>query len=69
MADTEQVAFRLPKSLIKRLGAYAERMTKDQPGMTFTRTDVVRILLTRALDGEPEAPKPKQKVARGRRRE
>jgi len=56
MADTEQVAFRLPKPLIKKLDAYAERMAKDQPGMNVTRTDVVRILLTRALDAKEAKP-------------
>lgn len=54
MADTEQVAFRLPKGLIKRLDAYAAHLEKEQSGMTFTRTDVVRVLLTRALDAEEE---------------
>jgi hypothetical protein len=50
MADTEQVAFRLPRKLIARLDDYAKRVAGEQPGMTVTRTDVVRILLTRALD-------------------
>ena len=58
MADTEQVAFRLPKDLIARIDDYAARLAKEQAGMTVTRTDVVRVLLTRALDAEP-ASKPK----------
>jgi hypothetical protein len=56
MADTEQVAFRLPKSLIAKLDDYAAQLAKEQPGMSFTRTDVVRVLLTRALDAAPTKP-------------
>lgn len=53
--ETTQCAFRLQNDLVKRLDAYAERMTDAQPGMTFTRADAVRMLLTRALDDEPKA--------------
>lgn len=54
---TVQCAFRLPKSLVDRLDAFAETMTADQPGMTFTRADAVRMLLTRALGPEKPAPR------------
>ena len=51
MADyTTQVAFRLPDDLLKRIDKHAERMRDAQPGVNVTRTDVVRMLLTRALD-------------------
>lgn len=46
----EQLAFRLPKTLIARLDKHAERLAKEHPGLEFTRTDVVKTLLTRALD-------------------
>ena len=52
---TTQSAFRLHNSLVATLDGYAERMTNAQPGMVFTRADAVRVLLTRALDGEPRA--------------
>ena len=52
---TTQVAFRLPDSLIARLDRHVERMTKEHPGLDFTRADAVRSLLTRALD-EIEGP-------------
>lgn len=55
---TQQVAFRLPAPLVARLDAHAAKMSAEQPGMTFTRADAVRTLLTRALDAE--AP-PKRK--------
>jgi hypothetical protein len=50
MTENEQVAFRLPKALIKRVDAYAARLEAAQPGMKVTRTDAVRVLLVRALD-------------------
>jgi hypothetical protein len=52
---TTQVAFRLPDSLIARLDRHVERMTKEHPGLDFSRADAVRSLLTRALD-EIETP-------------
>lgn len=47
---TQQVAFRLPLSLLTRLDQHAERMRTEQKGLSVTRADVVRLLLTRALD-------------------
>jgi hypothetical protein len=47
---TTQVAFRLPDSLIARLDRHTARMTKENPGLEFSRADAVRSLLTRALD-------------------
>ena len=47
---TQQVAFRLPLSLLARLDQHAERMRGEQKGLSVTRADVVRLLLTRALD-------------------
>jgi hypothetical protein len=46
--------FRLDEALVERLDAYASRMSEKQPGMTFTRADVVRILLAKSL-GKTEA--------------
>jgi len=44
------VPFRLPASLVKRLDRHAARLRREQPGVEVTRADVVRLLLTRALD-------------------
>ena len=41
---------RLPDSLLERLERYAERMREGQPGVAVSRTDVVRLLLTRAIE-------------------
>ena len=47
---TQQTAFRLPTALLARLDQYGARLRAEHPGMTVTRADVVRMLLTKALD-------------------
>jgi hypothetical protein len=47
---TTQVAFRLADRLIARVDRYAKKLSKEHPGLQFTRADAVRDLLTRALD-------------------
>ena len=54
------VAFRLDAELLGRIDAHAERMSDTTPGVTFTRVDAVRALLTRALD-EIEAGEKRRK--------
>jgi hypothetical protein len=46
------VAFRLSLELLERVDAYAAKMTEQVPGVTFTRTDAVRALLSKALTEE-----------------
>ena len=58
---TTQVAFRLPDELLKRLDRHAERMRETQPGVNVSRTDVVRMLLTRALEQAEADMHPKRK--------
>lgn len=53
MADEtkdEQIVVRLPGSLLKRMDAYAERLRSEMPGPAWKRSDVVRLLLAKALD-------------------
>ena len=47
-----QTAIRLPDDLLARLDRIAARWTKEGPGMTATRSDVVRGLLLRAVEQE-----------------
>jgi len=61
---TTQVAFRLPDSLIARLDRHVERMTKEHPGLDFSRADAVRSLLTRALDEIEGASAPTKRGGR-----
>jgi hypothetical protein len=57
---TTQVALRLPKKLLERLDEHAKRMSAAMPGLTFTRVDAVKSLLTKALD-EAEAEAKRRK--------
>lgn len=43
------VAFRFAPSLLKRLDAHAARLELEQPGSTWSRTNVVRLFLLRGL--------------------
>jgi hypothetical protein len=63
MADDtkdEQLVVRLPSALLKRLDAYAERLREEMPGPSWKRSDVVRMLLARALDEAGPAKKGKR---------
>lgn len=56
----EQLVVRLPKALLDRVDAYAERLRDEQPGPAWKRSDVVRMLLARGLEAvEPKARKGK----------
>ena len=43
-------AFRLPRSLVERIDAHAERLSQKLRGMVVHRGDAVKVLLTDALD-------------------
>ena len=47
---TAAVAFRLAEDLLERVDAHARRMEAAQPGLAFSRSDAVRVLLNQALD-------------------
>lgn len=49
---TKAVNFRFPISLIERLDEQVERLREEQPGLKIDRSDVVRMLLLRALELE-----------------
>lgn len=44
------VPFRIPAELVRRLDRHAQRLNKETPGLTLTRADALRLLLTQALD-------------------
>jgi predicted DNA-binding protein len=55
---TKQTAFRLPHELFARLNAHREKLNERTAGANLSLADVVRILLTRALnDVEKEEAK------------
>lgn len=49
-AAAQLVAFRMDPDLVKRLDAHAARMCEATPGVAFTRSDAVRVLLLGALE-------------------
>lgn len=57
--ETKQYAFRLDDELVARLDLAAEALKKEFAGVPWTRTTVLRFLLTDALDrrgiGAPKA--------------
>jgi hypothetical protein len=54
----EQMVVRLSRVLLERVDTYAERLREEQPGPAWKRSDVVRLLLARALDDvEPKTRK------------
>ena len=52
LSDSCQVAFRLPSALMSRIDAVAARMREESPGIAFTRSDVIRLFLARAVAAE-----------------
>jgi DNA invertase Pin-like site-specific DNA recombinase len=63
MADEtkdEQMVVRLPSALLERVDAYAERLRREMPGPSWKRSDVVRLLLAKALDAAEPAKKGKR---------
>ena len=55
--STKQVTIRLPEDLIELIDKHAVRMRSRTPGMRVSRSDAVRVLLTRALEEELEEEK------------
>lgn len=52
-----QVAFRLPDKLLARLDKHVQRLNRESPGLDLKRSDAVRMILTRALDGAEREPR------------
>ena len=50
---TEQIAIRLPESLLRRVDRHVKRLReRTQLGISVTRADAVRALLIQALDAD-----------------
>lgn len=53
-ADTTiQTGFRLPSQLLKSLDKHVEKLNIAQPGMSLTRSDIVRMALFAYLERKP----------------
>ena len=55
----EQIVVRLPKTLLDRVDAYADRLREEQAGPAWRRSDVVRMLLAKGLDTVEAKPRKK----------
>jgi len=56
-----QVALRLPTPLLERIDLHASKLSRQHPGLVFTRVDVVTTLLTQALDAiDDNATRPRR---------
>jgi hypothetical protein len=62
-AKDAQLVVRLPHALVERIDSYAERLRRETPGPSWTRADVVRLLLSRSLEAAEE---PKRRTSRTR---
>lgn len=48
--STKLTAVRLDTTLLERIEAFRQEMEQAMPGPTFSQSDAIRYLLTRALD-------------------
>ncbi len=55
-----QLALRLPRALLARVDAHADRMRAESPGVSVTRSDAMRSLLIMSLS-RVEASSPKRR--------
>lgn len=53
--DALQVGIRLPMDIVRRADAYAAALSTEHPGMIYTRTDAMRIILAKHLPPLPDA--------------
>lgn len=60
MKQETQFVVRLTKDLADRVDAFGERLREEQPGPAWNRSDVVRLLLARALDAAEPTKKAKR---------
>lgn len=52
MANTKKITVWLPTKLLEQTDAYAKRKRDELAGLRFTRSDAIRVLLTKALASE-----------------
>jgi hypothetical protein len=49
-----QTAFRLPPHLLEGLDGLVEQVNQSRPWHKMTRTDLIRLLLTKVIDEKPD---------------
>lgn len=56
--ETQILTIRFPVALVKKLDRYVKRFEKEFPGISFQRTDAVRLFVERGISG-PMMPESK----------
>lgn len=56
--DTQILTIRFPVALVRKIDRYVKRFGKEFPGISFQRTDAVRLFVERGISGPmlPEHP-------------
>ena len=55
--ETQILTIRFPVALVRKLDRYVKRFEKQFPGISFQRTDAVRLFVERGISG-PMMPEP-----------
>ena len=68
--DTQILTIRFPVALVKKLDRYVKKFAREYPGISFRRTDAIRLFVERGVNNpttlvpqpeEPPAPPPAPK--------
>ncbi len=51
-ADSVSVTARFPKVLVERIDRFIKRFKKENPGLTISRADTIRMILTQYFDSQ-----------------
>ncbi len=47
--SSQQIAIRMPSTLLERIDAFAEKLKLRSPGLRITRADAIRVMIENAL--------------------
>lgn len=48
--ESTMVSLRFPKQLLEKIDRFIKRFAKDNPGLTISRADAIRMLVTQGLE-------------------
>ena len=50
ITDSTMVSLRFPKVLLEKIDRYMKHFAKENPGLTLSRADAIRMLVTKGLE-------------------
>jgi hypothetical protein len=59
--QSKLVGFRLEPELVAKIDAYAKRLSEENPGISFTRSDAARRILLAGLEQLGKPPRPRKR--------